>query len=74
MNPAPARRLRQVLRGEEPGEIQLVMTTGDVVICWAHGLTVEEQMRTVETILWLLRRSASVTEIVPRSADDSLMR
>jgi hypothetical protein len=52
--------LRQVRRGDDPDELQLVTTDGRVVILRGYGLTIDEQIRTREAALKLL------TEIVSR--------
>lgn len=52
MKPAPA--LREVRRGEDLDEIQLVATDESVLIVHAHGLHADEKLRTRETALKLL--------------------
>jgi len=52
--PRPA-ALREIWRGEAPDELHFIDEEGYVTIAHAHGLNVEEQIRTRERLLWLLR-------------------
>lgn len=67
MSPAAA-TLREVRRGDDLNELQLVTTDNRVVILLAYGLTVDEQIRTRESALRLLgdlmapRRTAPIAE------------
>jgi hypothetical protein len=49
---APA--LREIKRGECGDEIELIDSTGNVVLLHAHGVHPDEQLRTRELALWLL--------------------
>jgi hypothetical protein len=53
----PAATLREVRRGDDLHELQLVGSDGIVVILHGYGLTVDEQIRTRETALRLIRNA-----------------
>ncbi len=52
--------LREVRRGDDLNELQLVTTDNRVVILLAYGLTLDEQIRTREAALKIL------SEVLPR--------
>jgi len=54
----PPAALREIRRGEVPDELHFIDEEGSVTIAHAHGLNVDEQIRTRERLLWLLRRNA----------------
>ena len=55
MASAPERAaLRDVRRGEGPGEIYFTCLSGDVLIVHAHGVHADEQWRTREAVLQVL--------------------
>ena len=47
-------RLREVRRGEDPDELQLVTTDGHVILLSGYGLTPDERIRTREAAVTLL--------------------
>jgi hypothetical protein len=55
MSTQPAVALREVRRGDDLNELQLVTTDGRVVILLGYGLTPDEQIRMRETALRLIR-------------------
>jgi len=46
--------LREVRRGDDPDELQLVTTEGRVIILLGYGLTPDEQIRSREAAFTLL--------------------
>ncbi len=60
MTTKPAATLREVRRGDDLNELQLVTTDGRVIILLGYGLTVDEGIRSREAALKLL------SEALPR--------
>jgi hypothetical protein len=55
---APAATLREIRRGECADEIELIDSTGSVLILHSHGLHPDEQLRVRERALKLLEAVA----------------
>jgi hypothetical protein len=47
--------LRDVRRGRDPGEVELIDERGHIVLVHAHGIDASEKFRTRERALALLR-------------------
>lgn len=58
--------LRDVRRGEAPDELEVIDTTGAVLIVHAHGVHADEKLRTREAVLKLLAHALVVEERAPR--------
>ena len=54
MSPDAPATLRQVRRGDDPNELELVTTDNRVIILVGYGLTPDEQIRSRESALKLL--------------------
>jgi hypothetical protein len=60
----PGATLREVRRGDELHELQLIDSDGRVVILLGYGLTPDEQIRMREAALRLIR------DVLPRDPED----
>lgn len=64
MTTKPGATLREVRRGDELHELQLIDSDGRVVILLGYGLTPDEQIRMREAALRLIR------DVLPRDPED----